>query len=93
MAIAPRARPADIRWVVRGLSILACIALWQAASVTHLNLGIVTFRNVPPPLEVVESAVALFRSPKLAAHVPSSLGRVFGGGANSGTLAALPVTP
>jgi NitT/TauT family transport system permease protein len=79
MAIASRARPAGIRWVVRGLSILACIVLWQIASATYLNLGIVTFRNVPPPVEVVESAVALFRSPKLAAHITSSLWRVFAG--------------
>lgn len=72
-------RPAGIRWVIRGLSILACIGLWQIASTTHLNLGIVTFRNVPPPVEVVQSAVVLFRSPKLAAHITSSLWRVFAG--------------
>jgi len=79
MATAIKARPAGIRWMVRGLSILACIALWQVASTTHLNLGIVTFRNVPPPVEVVQSALALFRSPKLTAHVTSSLWRVFAG--------------
>ncbi|RXG86997.1 ABC transporter permease [Bradyrhizobium vignae] len=79
MTAAIQARPAAIRWVVRGLSILACIALWQVASATHLNLGIVTFRNVPPPLEVVQSALALFRSPKLVPHITSSLWRVFAG--------------
>jgi NitT/TauT family transport system permease protein len=79
MAIVIQARPAGIRWVIRGLSILACIALWQVASTTHLNLGIVTFRNVPPPVEVVRSAVALFRSPKLTAHITSSLWRVLAG--------------
>ncbi|MET3993537.1 NitT/TauT family transport system permease protein [Bradyrhizobium sp. JR7.2] len=79
MATAIPARPAGIRWMVRGLSILACIALWQVASTTHLNLGIVTFRNVPPPVEVAQSALALFRSPKLTAHITSSLWRVFAG--------------
>ncbi|MEY9548680.1 ABC-type nitrate/sulfonate/bicarbonate transport system permease component [Bradyrhizobium japonicum] len=58
MATIIKARPASIRWMVRGLSIMACIALWQVASTTHLNLGIVTFRNVPPPVEVVQSALA-----------------------------------
>ncbi|WP_043162583.1 ABC transporter permease [Bradyrhizobium sp. Ai1a-2] len=68
-----------MRWLVRGFSILGCIALWQLASSLHLNLGVVTFRNVPPPTEVAESAIVLLRSPKLMAHVGSSLWRVFAG--------------
>jgi NitT/TauT family transport system permease protein len=67
------------RWLVRGFSILACVALWQLASSLHANLGVVTFRNVPPPTEVAESAVVLLKSPKLLAHVGSSLWRVFAG--------------
>jgi len=68
-----------LRWLVRVGSILACIGLWQLASSLHVNLGIVTFRNVPPPTEVVQSAIILLRSPKLLAHVSSSLWRVFAG--------------
>jgi ABC-type nitrate/sulfonate/bicarbonate transport system permease component len=49
------------------------------ASSFHVNLGIVTFHNVPPPTEVVQSAVVLLKSPKLLAHVSSSLWRVFAG--------------
>jgi NitT/TauT family transport system permease protein len=53
--------------------------LWQIFASLHLNLGIVTFRNVPPPAEVVESAVVLLKSPKLLAHISASLYRVFAG--------------
>ncbi|HXW28721.1 MAG TPA: ABC transporter permease [Xanthobacteraceae bacterium] len=68
-----------LRWLVRAFSILSCLALWQFASWAHLNLGALTFRNVPPPTEVVEAAVVLFKSPKLLAHIGSSLARVFAG--------------
>src|ERR1700737_3947372 len=79
------ARPADagrlraFRLLTRAGSILGCIVLWQLASVLHLNLGVVTFRNVPAPTEVVQSAIVLMKSPKLLAHVSSSLYRVFAG--------------
>lgn len=68
-----------LRWIVRAGSILVCIGLWQLASSLHVHLGIVTFRNVPPPTEVVQSGIVLFKSPKLLAHVSSSLWRVFAG--------------
>ena len=68
-----------LRLLVRIGSILACIAFWQAASTLRLNLGIVTFRNVPPPTEVLQSLIVLLQSPKLLSHLGSSLGRVFAG--------------
>ena len=77
-AIGP-ARGEIWRWVFRAGSIVACVLLWQAASSLRLNLGVITFRNVPPPTEVVESALALFQSSKVAAHISSSLMRVFAG--------------
>jgi NitT/TauT family transport system permease protein len=67
------------RLLVQVGSILACIAFWQAASTLRLNLGIVTFRNVPPPTEVLQSLIVLLQSPKLLAHLGSSVGRVFAG--------------
>lgn len=76
--MASKPRPA-VRWAIRASSIAACLILWQAASTMRLNLGAVTFRNVPPPTEVVEAAVVLFRSPKLMAHLCASLLRVFAG--------------
>jgi NitT/TauT family transport system permease protein len=67
------------RWLIRLGSIIACIAFWQLASSLRLNFGVVTFRNVPPPTEVVQSALALLQSPKLLAHLGSSLRRVLAG--------------
>src|SRR6218665_949117 len=67
------------RWMLRAISVLACVALWHFASTRHLNLGLVTFANVPAPQEVVQAAVDLMKSPKLWAHVSSSLYRVFAG--------------
>jgi NitT/TauT family transport system permease protein len=53
--------------------------MWQLASSQRLNLGILTFRNVPPPTEVAQSLLQLMHSPKLYAHLVSSLWRVFAG--------------
>lgn len=71
--------PALGRWLLRAGSIAACLALWQAASTARLDLGIITFRNVPSPAEVVEAGLALFDSALLADHVLASLRRVFAG--------------
>src|SRR2546428_8019025 len=73
-----------LRWLVRAGSILACIGLWQLASSWHVHLGIVTFRNVPPPTEVVQSAIVLLKSPRLFAHVSSSLWRGVAGSRAAG---------
>lgn len=60
----------------RGLSLGACLAFWQWASSRHVDLGIVTFQNVPGPALVAGAAWDLLHSPKLAHHVQSSLLRV-----------------
>ena len=49
------------------------------ASSRHLNLGVVTFANVPSPLEALDAAWALLHSPKLLPHLTSSLARVAAG--------------
>lgn len=72
-------QPSEFRWLVRGGSILACLLFWQVATEFHVNFGIVTFRNIPTPAEVADAAVTLFSSPKLLAHISSSLWRVFAG--------------
>ena len=64
------------RWILRLVSIAACLLVWQAAARLRLNLGVVTFANVPAPTDVLEAAIALAQSPKLLDHVTSSLGRV-----------------
>jgi NitT/TauT family transport system permease protein len=65
--------------LLRVASILACIALWQVASSQKLDLGIITFKNVPAPTEVAQSAFALLGSPKLFSHLGFSLFRVLSG--------------
>lgn len=67
------------RWLLRAASLGACLLAWQAASQLRLDLGIVTFRNVPPPLEVAQAGFELLRSSKFVDHVASSLSRVFAG--------------
>ncbi|ETR74956.1 ABC transporter permease [Afipia sp. P52-10] len=79
MAVPDAERSPAVRLTIRLASIAACIALWQLASSARVNLGLVTFRNVPPPTEVLQSAWTLLQSPKLIAHLGSSLGRVFAG--------------
>ena len=65
---------------LRLLSLLGCVLLWHVAATRHLSLpGLVTFANVPSPAEVLQAAWALLRSPKLAAHLASSLARVGAG--------------
>lgn len=82
-------RSQGVRFLVRVASIVVCIALWQLASSLRLNFGIVTFRNVPPPTEVVQSMLVLLQSPKLLSHVGSSLWRVFAGYGGAALLGVL----
>lgn len=64
------------RWLVRLSSIVVCLLAWQAASRFRLNLGVVTFTNVPAPTDVLEAAIELAQSSKVLDHVASSLRRV-----------------
>ena len=50
--------------------------LWHLAAAAKLDLGLVTFDNVPTPAAVWEAAWQLLQSPKLASHLTSSLVRV-----------------
>lgn len=67
------------RWFRRIVSIAICLLLWQMASAFKVNLGIVTFENVPSPLDVLSAGLDFLRSPKLFANVSSSLERVLAG--------------
>ncbi|MBB3977700.1 NitT/TauT family transport system permease protein [Rhizobium azooxidifex] len=72
------AHPAG-RWMRRAGSLAICLIAWQMASVLRLDLGIVTFRNVPPPVDVAAAALDFLRSPRLYDHLASSLRRVLAG--------------
>ncbi len=71
-----RARALITRLLPQALSLLACLALWHWASTQRVHLGLVTFANVPPPAEVLQSAWDLLHSPRLVQHLSSSLGRI-----------------
>lgn len=58
------------------LSIAGCIFVWHLLANHRVNLGLITFANVPPPLEVLQAAWDLFTSPKLIFHLRSSLYRI-----------------
>ena len=75
----PSVAPSAVRWARSSLqlvSLAACVLLWHLAATQRLNLGLVTFANVPPPAEVLEAARQLLQSPKLVAHLASSLRRI-----------------
>ncbi|CAN7149837.1 ABC transporter permease [Pseudomonas sp. LjRoot71] len=67
------------RWPLRLASLAACLLFWHVAATQRLNLGLITFTYVPTPSAVLDAAVALIESSKLATHLSSSLGRVFVG--------------
>ena len=70
---------AAARWGAGATSLVACLLAWQWASASHLNLGLVTFQNVPPPTEVAHAGWTLLQSPQLPGHLKASLARVFSG--------------
>jgi NitT/TauT family transport system permease protein len=67
------------RWGAGATSLVVCLLAWQWASISHLNLGLVTFQNVPPPTEVAHAGWTLLQSPQLLGHLKASLARVFSG--------------
>ncbi len=74
--MAASTEPGVSRWVLRLISLAVCLLVWQTAAKLRLNLGIITFANVPAPTDVLEATIALAKSSKLFDHVTSSLRRV-----------------
>lgn len=73
---------ARVAWRRVGLqigSIAVCLILWHVAATQKLNLGIVTFSNVPTPKAVLAALWQLVHSDVLLPHLTSSLSRVFSG--------------
>ncbi|HEX2734684.1 MAG TPA: ABC transporter permease [Polyangiaceae bacterium] len=58
------------------LSLSVWIGLWQLASVNDWNFFF-RFENIPAPTDVAAAAADFLTSPKLAAHVWSSVRRIF----------------
>ncbi len=68
------------------LALALSLAAWHLAATYRLDLGVVTFRNVPTPTAAAQAAWALLHAPALPTHLAASLARVL-----SGFLAALGV--
>ena len=66
-------------WALRIGMLIACLSLWHLMTALRVDLGVMTFRNVPPPSEVGAAAVTLAQSPIVIQHLGASLGRVFAG--------------
>ncbi|HTF95096.1 MAG TPA: ABC transporter permease [Cellvibrio sp.] len=60
-------------------SVAACVLVWHFASTLRIDLGIITFSNVPTPQAVVSAIWQLLQSNALLPHLGSSLARVFSG--------------
>ncbi len=81
----PRTLPLG-RLALRGLALGLSLLAWHVAARYRLDLGLVTFRNVPTPAAAAQAAWALLHAPALPTHLGASLARVL-----SGFLAALVV--
>ncbi|HTH45813.1 MAG TPA: ABC transporter permease [Oxalicibacterium sp.] len=82
VAAPPRRSPRRFdlgRLLLRLASLVACVLAWYWASATQIDLGILTFRNVPSPADVLQAAWALLHAPVLAAHLAASVTRVLSG--------------
>jgi NitT/TauT family transport system permease protein len=78
-APAPRRWSLALRWGLRAASVAVCVGFWQVAATHRLDLGLVTFANVPTPHDTALAAWDLAQSPKILRHIGNSLLRVFAG--------------
>ena len=67
------------RLLLRLASLTACVLLWEWASVRHADFGLVTFRNIPAPHEVLRAIWDLIHSSRLGTDLLASTLRVFSG--------------
>jgi NitT/TauT family transport system permease protein len=72
-------RAANLRRVLRAVSIALFVAAWQLAVHYRVSLGVVTFANVPSPADAIPALWALLHSPKLPMHLAASVSRVLVG--------------
>jgi NitT/TauT family transport system permease protein len=75
------------RLALRAASLALSLLTWHLATTHKINLGAVTFQNVPTPAETLSAGWALLQSPKLVQHLASSLARVGYGFAFAAALA------
>lgn len=57
-------------------AVLACLGVWHVVTLLKLNLGFITFHNVPTPVDVARGGWDFLTSSTAAKHVLASLRRV-----------------
>jgi NitT/TauT family transport system permease protein len=67
------------RLLVRFGSLIVCVIAWHFLSTRQVDMGVITFQNVPSPAQVIAAAWELLNSDKLLSHLTASLSRVFSG--------------
>jgi NitT/TauT family transport system permease protein len=67
------------RWLRRTSSIGLCILAWHLAATTRVDLGVITFQNVPSPQEALAAGRELLESQKMFSHLTASMSRVLSG--------------
>jgi NitT/TauT family transport system permease protein len=67
------------RIALRFLSLLICLLLWHLASSNQVDLGFVSFKQLPSPEQVSSEALDLIHSKKFLAHLNASILRVLSG--------------
>ncbi|WP_026471375.1 ABC transporter permease [Alkanindiges illinoisensis] len=73
-------RLAQLRQVVmRVLAVADCVLLWHVLAHFKLDLGVVSFVNVPTPVEVLHAFVQFSHLPDALSHLKASLWRVLAG--------------
>lgn len=79
---APRASGLRMRGLRVGLNLIslgACVLVWALATRFKLDLGLVSFRNVPSPVEVLSGGWSFLTSPAAVQHLWASIRRVLTG--------------
>jgi NitT/TauT family transport system permease protein len=75
------------RLALRLVSIAVCLTLWQLVAAARLNLGFITFANLPSPVEAALALWRLVHSTRLLPHLASSVARVAAGYAAAAVVA------
>lgn len=74
-AYAPRVK----KWGISSIAVLISIVIWYALATFKVNLGIISFVNVPSPVEVAKALIEFSQLPNALSHLKSSILRVLAG--------------
>ena len=74
-AYAPRLK----KWGISSIAVLISIVIWYALATFKVNLGIISFVNVPSPVEVAKALIEFSQLPNALSHLKSSILRVLAG--------------